>query len=60
MVPGNVTSMAVKRAVSRKRPLIEDRISIEQALPLVGPQVQDAFDRLIRFGIPYFNQLLHR
>jgi len=28
----------------------------EQALPLVGPQVQDAIDRIKRFGMPFFEQ----
>lgn len=60
MVPGNETSKAVERAVALKRPLIEDRLSIEQALPLVEPQVQDAIERLKRFGIPFFEQLSQR
>ena len=47
-------------AVALKRPLIEDRLSIEQALPLVEPQVQDAIERLKRFGIPFFEQLARR
>jgi hypothetical protein len=29
---------------------------IEHALPLVEPQVQDAIDRINRFGIPFFEQ----
>lgn len=29
---------------------------IEQALPVVEPQVQDAIDRIKRFGVPFFEQ----
>jgi len=51
-----VTSEALARAVARKRPLVDEGIPIEQALPLVEPEVQDAIDRIKRFGIPFFDQ----
>lgn len=56
IVPEEVTSKAVERAVAGKRPLIDEGMPLEQALPLVEPQVQDAIDRLKRFGIPFFEQ----
>jgi hypothetical protein len=56
MVPQDVTSKAVERAVAGKRPLMDEGMPIEQALPLVQPQVQDAIDRIKRFGIPFFEQ----
>jgi hypothetical protein len=51
-----VTSKAVARAVAGRRPLTDEGMPIEQALPLVEPQVQDALDRIKRFGIPFFKQ----
>jgi hypothetical protein len=59
MIPRNVTSKALERALTGKRPLI-DEIPIEEALPLVETQVQDAFERLKRFGISYFKQFSHQ
>ena len=56
VVPQNVTTKAVERAAAGKRPLTDEGIPIEQALPLVGPQVQDAIDRIKRFGIPFLQQ----
>src|SRR5882762_1591934 len=57
IVPKEVTSKAVARAVAGKRPLTDQGMPIEQALPLVEPQVQDAIDRIKRFGLPFFEQL---
>lgn len=54
--PEEVTSKAVARAVAGKRPLVDEGMPIEGALPLVEPQVRDAIDRLKRFGIPFFEQ----
>ena len=56
IVPEGVTSKAVMRAVAGKRPLTDEGLPIEQALPLVEPQVQNAIDRINRFGIPFFEQ----
>lgn len=54
--PREMTSKAVTRAVAGKRPLTESAVSIEQALLLVEPQVNDAVDRIKRFGVPFFEQ----
>jgi hypothetical protein len=54
--PEQVIAKAVTRAVEGKRPLISEDMPTEQALPLVQPQVQDAIDRIRRFGIPFFDQ----
>ena len=54
--PSEITSKAVARAVAGKRPLTESAVSIEQALRLVEPQVNDAVDRIKRFGVPFFEQ----
>jgi hypothetical protein len=56
VVPQEVTAKAVERAVAGKRPLVDEGMPIEQALPLVEPQVQDAIDRIKRFGIPFFEK----
>jgi hypothetical protein len=56
VVPQEVTAKAVERAVAGKRPLIDEGLPIEQALPLVEPKVQDAIDRVKRFGIPFFER----
>jgi hypothetical protein len=56
VIPQEVTAKAVERATVGKRPLIDEGMPIEQALPLVEPQVQDAIDRIKRFGIPFFEQ----
>jgi len=56
VIPQEVTTKAVERATVGKRPLIEEGIPIEQALPLVGLRVRDAIDRIKRFGIPFFKQ----
>jgi len=34
----------------------EGLIPIDQALPLVEAQVQDAVDRIKRFGVPFFQR----
>ena len=54
--PREMTSKAVARAVAGKRPLTESPVSIEQAFLLVEPQVNDAVDRIKRFGVPFFEQ----
>ena len=54
--PREITSKAVARAVAGKRPLIESAVAIEQASLLVEPQVNDAVDRIKRFGVPFFEQ----
>ena len=54
--PREITSRAVARAVAGKRPLTESAVSIEQALLLVEPQVNDAVDRIKRFGVPFFER----
>jgi len=58
--PGEITSKAVARAVVGKRPLIEGAVSIEQALLRIEPQVNDAVDRIKRFGVPFFEQYAKR
>lgn len=55
-VPQEVTAKAVERVTAGKRPLIDEGMPVERAIPLVEPQVQDAIDRIKRFGIPFFNQ----
>ena len=59
-IPDEITSRAVARAVTRKRPLTDEAIPIEKALRLVEPQVRDAIDRIKRFGIPFFEQFAQR
>jgi hypothetical protein len=46
--------------VTGRRPLTDEGVPIEQALPLVEPQVQDAIDRLKRFGMPFFEKFSQR
>jgi hypothetical protein len=60
VVPENVTSGAVARSVAGKRPSTDEGMPIEQALPKVEPQVQDAIDRIKRFGLPFFEQFTRR
>jgi len=55
-VAREVTAKAVERAVAGKRPLTDEGMPIEEALPLVEPQVLDAIDRIKRFGMPFFEQ----
>jgi hypothetical protein len=35
----------------------DNLIPIDQALKLVEPQVQDAIDKIRRFGIPFFQKI---
>jgi hypothetical protein len=57
VTPQEVTSRAVTRASSATLPeKDEGLIPIDQALPLVEPQVQDAVDRIKRFGVPFFQK----
>jgi hypothetical protein len=55
ILPGEIASRATARALSGSL-LDKDEglLPIEQALPLVEPQVADAVDRVKRFGIPFF------
>lgn len=50
---GQVTETAVERAMAGTRPLTEEGMPVEQALQLVEPKVEDAIDRIKRFGIPF-------
>jgi hypothetical protein len=52
----DVTSRAATRAAAKKRPLVDEPLPIEQALPLVETQVRDAIGRIKRFGLPFFDQ----
>jgi hypothetical protein len=56
IVAEELTSKALERAIAGKRPLIDQGMPIQQALPLIEPQVRDAVDRIKRFGIPFFEQ----
>jgi len=58
--PGEITSKAVARAVAGKRPLTERAVSIEQAVLLIEPQVNDSIDRIKRFGVPFFEHYAKR
>ena len=60
ILPEEVTSKAVARAVAGKRSLMDEHLPIELALSLVEPQVLDAIDRLKRFGFPFFNKFSQR
>ncbi len=57
VTPKEVTSRAVARASSGALPEKDEGLMpIDQALPLVEPQVQDAVDRIKRFGVPFFQR----
>jgi hypothetical protein len=56
IIPEEVTSKAAERAATGRRPLTDETIPVEQALPMVEPQVRDAIDRLKRFAIPFFER----
>jgi hypothetical protein len=55
-VPDEVTSKVVKRAAAGERPLLDEQVTVEDALPLVEAQVQNTLDRIKRFGIPFFER----
>jgi hypothetical protein len=55
-----VTTGAIARAKAGTRPLTQDGLPLDEALHLVEPQVQDAFQRIKRFGIPFFEHFAQR
>jgi hypothetical protein len=57
ITPKEITARAMARVDSGALPeKNEGMLPIDRALPLVEPQVQDAVDRIKRFGIPFFQR----
>ena len=57
--PALENAVALDRALRHQRPLLDPGLPIQEALILIEPQVEDAIDRIRRFGIPYFEHFAH-